>query len=218
MVWVVPDQSTETELAPFLQIMADELNVKSVKLRHDDQNLVTRSATANFKTLGKRVGSRMPEVAKTVAAMTDDQIQAVESGGSFRFEEFELGIDDIQVRRSERPGLALRSDGFMTVALDTELTPELEAEGLAREIVHHIQNVRKRSGFEIADRIALEVEAHSPSLEAAVLRHKDYICKETLALEFELKRAVTGTTLDANGHTFTLAVRRANRTTNKTEV
>jgi isoleucyl-tRNA synthetase len=217
VVWVVPDQSTETELAPFLQIMADELNVKSVKLRHDDRDLVTRSATANFKVLGKRVGSRMPEVAKAVAAMTDEQIQAVEGGGCFRFEEFELGPDDIQIRRSEKPGLALRSDGFMTVALDTELTPELEAEGLARELVHHVQNLRKQSGFDIADRIALEVQAHSPSLEAAVLRYKDYICKETLALDFELKSAVTGTTLEANGHTFTLAVRRASQTTSKIE-
>jgi isoleucyl-tRNA synthetase len=88
---------------------------------------------------------------------------------------------------------------------------------MAREVVHHIQNLRKQSGLDIADRIALEVEAHSPRLKAAVLRHKDYICKETLALDFELKSAVTGTTLEANGHAFTLAVRRANPTTSKTE-
>jgi isoleucyl-tRNA synthetase len=115
------------------------------------------------------------------------------------------------------PGLALRSDGFMTVALDTELTPELEAEGMAREIVHHIQNVRKQSGFDIADRIALEVQAHSPSVEAAILRHREYICQETLALDFELKSAVRGTTLEANGHAFTVAVRRVSPTTNKAE-
>jgi isoleucyl-tRNA synthetase len=215
MVWVVPDEASEVELAPFLRLMADELNVKSVKLRHDDRDLVTRSATANFKVLGKKVGGYMPEVAKAVSGMTEEQIQAVENGDRFRLGEFELGRDDILIRCSERPGLALRSDGFMTVALDTELTPELEAEGLAREVIHHIQNLRKQSGFDIADRITLEVQPHSPHLEAALVRHKRYICQETLALDFELKSTVTGTTLEANGHTATVAVRRANPTTNK---
>jgi isoleucyl-tRNA synthetase len=209
LVWVVPDASTEEELAPFLQIIADELNVKSVKLRHDDRDLVSRSATANFKVLGKRVGGKMQHIAKAITLLTDEQIQAIESGDAFRFEEFELTREDLTIRRTERPGLALKSDGYMTVALDTEVTPELEAEGLAREVVHHIQNLRKQSGFEITDRIAVDVATPSTRLMEALKSYRDYICKETLARTFEFKEAVAGTNLESNGHALAIAIHRS---------
>jgi isoleucyl-tRNA synthetase len=208
LIWVVPDASTEEDLAPFLQIIADELNVKTVKLRHDDRDLVTRSATANFKVLGKRVGGRMQEVAKAVAALSDEQIQALEAGKAWMFDDINLTSEDIQIRRTEQAGMALKSDGYMTVALDTELTPELEAEGMAREVVHHIQNLRKQSGFDITDRIAIEINTESPVLDGALRSHGDYICRETLAVEFEFKQAVAGVSLDSNGQPFTVAIRR----------
>ncbi len=220
MVWVVPDPSTEEELAPFLQIIADELNVKTVKLRHDDRDLVTRSVTANFKVLGKRVGHRMQAIAKVIAALGDEQIQAIESGGMFQLEEFELTRDDVIIRRTERPGLALKSDGHMTVALDTEVTLDLEAEGLAREVVHHIQNLRKQSGFDIADRISVELATDSARLCDALESYRDYVCRETLAVHFEFKNVVAGTTVDSNGHSMTVAIRRSSRspeTENDTE-
>jgi len=207
MVWVVPDASTEEDLAPFLQIIADELNVKTVKLRHDDRDLVTRSVSANFKVLGKRVGNRMQEVAKAVASMSPEQIQAVESGGTFRYGEFDLTGDDVIIRRAAREGLALKSDGYMTVALDTELTPELESEGLAREVVHHIQNLRKQSGFDITDRIHIEIATESPRLTEALDAYRDYVCRETLARTFEFKNAVAGTQIDTNGHLMIISIR-----------
>ncbi len=191
-----------------MQIIADELNVKSVKLRHDDGDLVTRSAAANFKVLGKRAGKRMPEVAKAVSELTDTRIRELEAGQSFRFDDFELTLDDIVIRRQEQPGLALKSDGYMTVALDTELTPELEAEGFAREVVHHIQNLRKQSGFEITDRIHVELQSPSSALERALGDYRDYICRETLARSFEFKNDVAGVVVDSNGHALTLAIRR----------
>jgi isoleucyl-tRNA synthetase len=211
LVWVVPDPSTEDELAPFLQIIADELNVKTVKLRHDDRDLVTRSVTANFKSLGKRVGGKMQSVAKAVAALSDKQIQTIESGKAFQVDEFELTLDDMIIRRTERPGLALKSDGHMTVALDTEVTPELEAEGLAREVVHHIQNLRKQSGFEITDRITVEIATESKRLSEALETYRDYVCRETLAHDFEFKNVATGTTIDSNGNMMTVAIHRSSQ-------
>jgi isoleucyl-tRNA synthetase len=208
MIWVVPGEVGETELAPFLQIIGDELNVKSVKLRHDDGDLVTRSAAANFKTLGKRVGNRMPAAAKAIAGLSDEQVRNIEGGGSFQFEEFTFTAEDIQIRRTERAGLALKSDGYMTVALDTALTPELEAEGMAREFVHHIQNLRKQSGFEIADRIVVEVTTESRSLNEALVRHRDYVCRETLARDLEFNQVVAGTSLDCNGQPAAVQLRR----------
>lgn len=208
MTWVVPDESSEETLAPFLQIIADELNVKSVRLRHDDRDLVTRSAAPNLKVLGPRVGKRMPEISKAISALSDEQIQRIESGTPLRHEEFEFSQGDILVRRNEKPGLVMKSDGFMTVALDTELTDELLAEGMAREVVHHIQNLRKQSGFEITDRIAIHVVPDSAELERSLRAHEDYVRRETLALRLEYNSIASGTRLDANGHAFTVAVER----------
>ena len=208
MMWVVPGTSTEAELAPFLQIIGDELNVKEVQLRHDDHELVTLSATANFKELGKKVGPRMKDVAAAIAQLTNEQIRELESGGTFTFEEFAFTRDDIQIRRTERHGYAMKSDGHMTIALDTELTPQLEAEGMAREVVHHIQNLRKQEGFEITDRIAVSLHTKSTALRDALDHHQDYIRHETLARELSFNNGAGGMALDSNGHEFTVEIRR----------
>ncbi|MBI5058436.1 isoleucine--tRNA ligase [candidate division KSB1 bacterium] len=209
LIWVVPDKEKEEDLAPFLHIIADELNVKTVIFRHDDRDLVHRSAAANFRTLGKKVGSRMKEVAEFISKLGDPEIQGLESGQSVSYDSLEFTAEDIQIRRTERAGMALKSDGYMTVALDTELTAELIAEGHARELVHHIQNLRKQSGFEITDRIHAELHTDSAELRQAVVAFRDYICRETLSSELELKLAVTGTELDSNGQKLTVAVHRA---------
>ena len=217
LTWVIPGLDREEEMAPFLQILADELNVKAVKFRHDDSDLVTLSATANFKVLGKKVGGRMKEVAAVLAKMTPAEIKTVEAGGSFRFEDFEFTAEDILIKRSECEGFALKSDGHMTVALDTHLSPELAAEGMAREVVHHIQNLRKSSGLEITDRIRVELEAETVELKDALLTHKEYICRETLAQTFELndeskselKTRTEGNALDSNGHKFIVWLEKA---------
>jgi len=208
MTWVVPDESSEEALAPFLQIIADELNVKSVRLRHDDRDLVTRSAVPNLKLLGPRVGKRIPEISKAISALTDEQIQRIESGEPLRHDDLEFSLEDILVRRNEKPGLVMKSDGFMTVALDTELTDELLAEGMAREVVHHIQNLRKQSGFEITDRIAVHVVPDSVELEQSLRVHEEYVRRETLALRLEYNSITSGTRLDANGHAFMVSVER----------
>ncbi len=208
LMWVVPDQSSEEALAPFLQIIGDELNVKSVKLRHDDRDLVTRSAAANFKVLGKRVGKRMPEVAEVISKLTDEQIQSIEAGQPYSYDGFEFTAEDIQVRRSERHGLAMKSDGFMTVALDTELTTELVAEGLAREVVHHIQNLRKQSGFEITDRIVVQLAPATDELKQSLQLYEEYIRRETLAVNLEFNSVTTGTAIDANGHSCRVDIQR----------
>ena len=150
----------------------------------------------------------MRDVAAAVSQLSNDQIRAIESGGMFTFDEFAFGKDDIIIRRTERHGYALKSDGHMTVALDTELTPELEAEGMAREVVHHIQNLRKQEGLEITDRIAVALNTESASLRGALQQYQDYISRETLAREVTFKNGVDGASLDSNGHVFTVKIRR----------
>jgi len=145
--------------------------------------------------------------------LDNDRIRELLHGGTFRFETFEFTQADIIVRRTERHGFALNSDGHMTVALDTELTPELEAEGLAREVVHHIQNLRKLSGLEITDRIALALQTESAALRQALELHRDYICRETLARELSFKNGTAGTQLESNGHAFVVEIHAVNPST-----
>jgi isoleucyl-tRNA synthetase len=201
--WVVPVAGLKEEaLAPFLQILGDELNVKGVTFHTDDTGLVTLSATANFRALGPRVGKKMNEVAAAIAALPEEIIARVENGESHDLGSVVIGKDDIQVRRTEQPGLALKSDGFMTVALDTRLTEALSSEGFAREFVHLVQNERKAMGLELTDRIRLTFWAPEPSKELleASEAHRDYICRETLASEFRVSSAaIAGTKLGVNG-------------------
>ncbi len=215
--WVVPNEETaEGTLAPFLRILGDELNVKEVTFHTDDTDLVTLSATANFRALGPRVGKKMNEVAAGIAGLPEETIGRVEKGESIRVtvsdgEAVEITPHDIQVRRIERPGVALKSDGFMTVALDTRLTDELVAEGLAREFVHLVQNERKAANLELTDRIYLTVwvPGASKALADAIEGHGDYIQRETLATRLTIGAdPFEGTKLKANGLEFVLGIER----------
>jgi len=213
LIWVLKDEDAGERLKPFLPILADEINVRDVKIIHDDRDLVDLSATANFKSLGKRVGAKMKDVAAAVMKMTPDEIRAVEAGGSFMAGEFDLTPEDIMVKRTEREGLAIQSDGVMTVALDIHLTSDLISEGMARDIVHSIQNMRKESGYEITDRILVSLNTASTELEAAVHNYKNYICRETLALELTLNGSTTDTELKTGEHTYSVTVSRTEAST-----
>ncbi|MFH1011283.1 MAG: class I tRNA ligase family protein [bacterium] len=211
--WVVPVAGMNEEgLAPFLQILGDELNVKAVTFHTDDAGLVTLSATANFRALGPRVGKKMNEVAAAIAALPEEIIARIENGAHHDLGPVVIGRDDIQVRRTEEPGLALKSDGFMTVALDTRLTEALSSEGFAREFVHLVQNERKAIGLQLTDRIKLTLWAPeaSKALAEAMEAHHDYICRETLATHFVVSaQAPAGTKLGVNGLECVLRIEKA---------
>ncbi|MBU1708134.1 hypothetical protein KKB28_09525, partial [bacterium] len=177
----------------------------------DDSELVTLSATANFSTLGPRVGKKMKDIATAIAALPENTIARIEMGESHEIDSVVIANDDIKVRRTEKPGLALKSDGFMTVALETDLTDELVAEGLVREFVHLVQNERKAANLELTERIILHVwiPEMSELLQNAITQHEDYIRRETLATKILMGEAsFKGTKLKANGLEFILRVER----------
>ena len=195
--WVVPGGKTDEEaLAPFLHILGDELNVKGVTFHTDDTGLVTLSATANFRALGPRVGKKMNEVAAAIAALPEEVIARIEAGATHDLGQVVISREDIQIRRTEKPDLALKSDGFMTVALDTRLTNDLASEGFAREFVHLVQNERKAAGLELTDRIHLAVAMPQASaiLADAIEVHRSYICRETLATQLSVASELLGGT------------------------
>ncbi len=179
-------------------LIEDELNVKKVDFVADETELCNVSYKANFKTLGKKCGPKMKAVAAAIAAAKTVP---------FDCEGFTITADDVLVTRAPKEGLVVASEGSIVVGLETALTPDLVAEGLAREFVSHVQAMRKEADFEVTQRIVLTVEADADT-QAALTAHADYVKGETLALE--LTFAATDTEpVDLNGHLTRIAVIKA---------
>jgi isoleucyl-tRNA synthetase len=180
------------------ELIEDELNVKSVVFVADETDLCDVSYKANFKTLGKKCGAKMKAVAAAIAAA---------KSVPFDCEGFTITADDVLVTRSPKTGLVVASEGAIVVGLETALTPELVAEGLAREFVSHVQSMRKEADFEVTQRISLTVEADDET-KAALEAHLDYVKNETLTTAFAF--AVTDAeAVELNGHSTKIKVEKA---------
>ncbi len=182
----IRDKEERRNIDKVKEIIQDEINVKTIDYVEDDSGIVSKSTKANFKALGSRFGKKMNLVAEAIKNMVLDQINTFERTGSVS-----LVIEDntevfttteIEVIRKDMEGWLVETDGKITVALDTELSQELINEGLVRELVSKIQNMRKDSGFEITDRIKIYYSG-SDILNQAVNSMKDFILTETLAVE-----------------------------------
>ena len=173
--------------AEMTAIVIDELNVKSFEFVEQASQLVSYRVLPDNKLLGPRFGARFPQVRQALAALDPAAVAAsVQAGQPLALEvdgqSVELAPNEILVQTQPNPGLAVASDVQMTVAVDATLTHALRLEGLAREVVRRVQDLRKQAGFDIADRIRLYVSA-SPLLAEAVQVHREYVMNETLALE-----------------------------------
>ncbi|MCK6600250.1 MAG: isoleucine--tRNA ligase [Bacteroidetes bacterium] len=167
-------------------VIVDEINVKSIEYIDDDSGIVQKTAKPNFKKLGARFGKNMGAVTEAVKLLSGEQLSRYEIHGSLTLNiagsEEVFAADDIEVIRKDVEGWLVESEGRLTVALDTELNEELISEGLAREFVNRVQNLRKESGFEVTDRIRIYVEA-TPRLGAALTSMQEYIMRETLTVD-----------------------------------
>jgi isoleucyl-tRNA synthetase len=164
--------------------VAGELNVKEVGRVDDPREVAELAARANYRALGPRFGKQAPRWAQAIEAMTAEQVLALQAAGSVELsgdgQTETLGFEEIQVRQSGVAPYAATGQGGLTVALDTTLTPALRAEGLARELINKVQNLRKQSGLEVSDRIDLVI-AGPAAVQDAVSAHADRIRQETLA-------------------------------------
>jgi len=186
------------------ELVADELNVREVLFGHQESDLAELKAKADFKKLGSRLGSAMKSVAEQVRRWSSDQVEAVLEGGSMSVEAsgktITLTADDILVERTPKPGLSVASAGALVVALDTELDADLIREGLAREFVNKVQNLRKTADLNVAQRITLQYHAGA-EIRDAIEAHRNYIESETLSLRCDSSEEATqGETVDLNGH------------------
>ncbi|MDD4817887.1 MAG: isoleucine--tRNA ligase [Victivallaceae bacterium] len=188
-------------LAECSDIVSEELNVKQVEIGDDETALVEFSCKANFKSLGPKLGKDMKQAAAILSGLSSSEIAAILAGKPYGLEiggrRVEITADDLAVQRTEKPGVAVATDSGVTVALETTITPELEREGLAREIVSRIQNLRKEMEFEVSDRIRLYYQV--PDSCAAVFgEFGEYLKNEVLAVEISAAK-LDGEPLDVNG-------------------
>lgn len=193
------------------QIIADELNVKSIAFHSEEAQFVQWVAKPNFPVLGKKVGKLMPLAHKVIGAFDRKQILALAAGKPLEVdiggERVVLESADVQIERKVKPGLAAGNEGDLTVALDTELDEELLQEGLARELVNKINTMRREMELEVTDRIALVIQS-TPRVHACFAAHRDYIVGETLAVKVTFGPC-DGTPWDLNGEETSISISKA---------
>jgi isoleucyl-tRNA synthetase len=180
MTVIIRDQKKRSLMLDMELLVREELNVKRVRFNDNEDSVVSLSAKADFRRLGKRYGPKMKEAAKSIEAFTSQQIDRLEKGETIDVLGSAIGLDDIEIRRTKREGVVVETQEDMTVALNTEITKELEEECAAREFVNRVQNLRKKSDLKLTDRIAVRC-ACSGRLQEALRHFEGYICNETLA-------------------------------------
>jgi isoleucyl-tRNA synthetase len=180
----VLDDAFTAQVDQVKDLILAEVNVKEMDYVTDASGLIHKRAKPNFKTLGKRLGKQMKAAADLIAAWGQDEIRQLEKTGRFVLEiegvPCETTLEDYEILTEDIPGWQVATDNGITVALDITLSPELEAEGMARELVNRIQNIRKNRDFNVTDRIRVALQQH-PAVAPAVQQFGTYICQETLA-------------------------------------
>jgi len=172
-------------------IIKAEVNVKAIQYIDDTSDLLVKKVKPNFAKLGKQYGSKMKEVSAVINTFTKEDIQAIEKSGTLNRDGFNLVLEDVLISSEDIPGWSVASEGGLTVALDITLTDELRREGIARDFVNRVQNLRKDMGLAVLDKISIEVAKNDEVVSAALTEHKEYIRTETQALTLELKENVS---------------------------
>jgi isoleucyl-tRNA synthetase len=205
------NMSLKQNIDELRHLVMEELNVKDVWFGEDETVLANYTAKPNFKTLGPKLGSRIKTCAAQVAQFDTGAITEMLAGHPRTLdldgEPFEMSGEDLLVTRVPREGLAVASEGELVVALETELTPELEREGLAREFVSRVQNLRKETGLDVADRIQLRFRG-SEAVQEAVSEHRNFIMGEVLALELDSDASLGENPSDLNGENVFLSLKK----------
>ena len=176
-------------------IVLAEVNVKQVEYLADTSELVKKKIKPNFKTLGPKFGKLMKEISGAIGNFGQNEISRLEQEGSVEIDIMGQPVlvsrADVEIMTEDIAGWTVATEGQLTIALDIHVTEELKQEGIAREFINKIQNLRKESGFDVTDRINIKIQQHN-KINDAVLLHKDYICTQTLAVDLQLVEDLNG--------------------------
>lgn len=185
----VLDESFQVQVEGVKDLILAEVNVKDIEYITDTSGIIKKKVKPNFKTLGRRLGKHMKTAAQAINGFTQDDIQVLESTGKYMLqageEQFELTVEDFEIMTEDIPGWLVANDGALTVALDVNLNEALLAEGMARELVNRIQNIRKDQNFNVTDKINIQLEQQA-AIQPAVEQFGAYIKSEVLAMDLAL--------------------------------
>ena len=192
----VMDETVKEHIVKVKDIFLTEVNVKEIEFLHDTTGIITKKIKPNFKTLGKIYGKRMKEIAAAFGQLSQEEISAIErSADTYVWNlpggEVLLGKGDYEINSEDMPGWLVATEGTLTIALDIVQTPQLKREGVARELIHPIQTIRKESGLEVTDRINTTIYADGSSYEEigdALSEYSEYVAAQTLSVSMELKK------------------------------
>jgi isoleucyl-tRNA synthetase len=210
---IVANDAERAAIEARADLVTSELNVKDLDFVSDESELVSYSAKPNYRSLGPRFGKKMPQVAAAVEALDAAHVAAVlteggEIGIAIDGTDHTLGPDDVTLALQPLEGYEVEAEAGHAVALQLELDDELRREGLAREIVHAVQNARKAAGLEITDRIDLTL-AGDPDLIAAAQAHEAYLSGEVLATTVSYDGTANGAAAKIDGRELKIGVFRA---------
>ncbi len=182
----VLDSKTESQIKAVSDLIQQEVNVKELQLINADEaaDLIVKQIKPNFKALGPKLGKDMKTVAGEISAFTNEQIAQLEKEGKIDVSGYEITTDDVEIFTKDIPGWTVASEGKLTVALDLTITDELKSEGIAREFINRIQNLRKESDFDLTDRISIQLEEETP-FRKELINNEQYIAAEVLSDKIE---------------------------------
>jgi isoleucyl-tRNA synthetase len=186
----VLDDSFANQVKSVEEIILAEVNVKRIEYIDDASGVLVKKVKPNFAKLGKQYGPRMKDVSGVINGLTKEEINSLEKNGQFAKGGFGLVVEDVIISSEDIPGWAVATEGTLTVALDITITEALKKEGIARDFVNRIQNLRKEMGMEVLDKIQIEVAEDSATVNAALREFSDYIQTETQALGLSVKPSV----------------------------
>ena len=196
----VLSKNDRENLESIIPIIKQEVNVKEVQLLNPEEasDIIVKAVKPNFKALGPKLGKYLKVVSQELQHLSSSQIEELERNGSIKISGYELNLDDVEIRTRDITGWLVANDDKLTVALDITITPELKSEGIARELVNKIQNLRKEHGLEVTDKISLEIQANE-EIEKSVNENMEYICSETLTQKLTfVSNTADGTEFDIN--------------------
>ena len=203
----VLDEKQQKDIESIKELVLNEVNVKEMLFADNAAGILVKRVKPDFKKLGPRYGKIMKQLAANVAAMSQEDILKFEKEGNFTFnidgQQAVIGLDDVEIISEDIPGWLVANEGRLTVALDITVTEDLRREGIARELVNRIQNIRKSSGFDITDKIHVQLTRNEET-DPAVEEYKDYIAKQVLAESITLCDALDSAGAELDFETFSI--------------
>ncbi len=193
-------------------IIKSEVNVQHAETIDDNSGFLHKKAKPNFKLLGKKFGKDMQKVGELIKLWDNREVNEIEKEGKFFLENAgvtfgDIQLDEVEIYTEDIPGWLVASENGLTVALDITITDELRLEGIARDFVNRVQNLRKDSGFEVTDKISITLENNNALLSSAITANKDYICQEVQALDLTLVNDLNGAATEIEMDEFLLKVK-----------